>query len=134
MILSLQHSGHTASLRESQGSDQGTNNETETKAEELRDLLASLLPIGCSICFLVPSRNSFSEVVLPPVSWAHEQQSLIKKMQYRIAYSNKSHRGFFCNWESLLSKESSQYVPYLKLTIKPRYSTMKAKDKQRCKH
>lgn len=53
-------------------------------------LLTVLVPLACSLCFLILSRTTSSGVAPPTVSWPPPYQSLIKKMLYRFPYRPKS--------------------------------------------
>lgn len=64
--------------------------------------LIGLLPITCSVCFLIETRSTSPGLVPPTMGWTLPHQSLIKKMFYpKMLWRN------FLNWGSFFSNNSS---------------------------
>ena len=81
---------------------QGRNLEAGADAEALEGTVYSLLPLACSVCFLIEPRTISTRVAPPTESWACLHWSLIEKMPC----SWLSWRHFF-NWGSFLADDSS---------------------------
>jgi hypothetical protein len=85
-------------------------------------LLAGLLWMACSVCFLIEPRSISSGVAPATVAWSLPHRSLIKKMPYRLAYSLILWR-IFLNWgpspqaDIKLASQLPQWNPSVNFSI-----------------
>jgi hypothetical protein len=84
-------------------------------------LLTDLLSMACSACFLIESKTISPGVASSPMSRVPPQQSLIKKLPYRLAYSPILGRPGL-NWGSLISDNSVSHQIDVKLSSTHLYS------------
>ena len=54
-----------------------------------RVLLTGLLLMACSACFLIESRTTSPGMAPPTMGWALPCQSLIREMNYKLAYRKR---------------------------------------------
>ena len=62
----------------------------------------SFVHVSCSACFLIEARTASPGMAPSLMDWAFYHQSLIKEMSYSWIFKWLS-----CNWDSLLSSDSS---------------------------
>ena len=89
---------------------QGRNPKAEAGAEVMVDALRA-----CPSCFIIVPMTDRPGAQPPTMGWARSQQSLIKEMPYRLAYSLILWRDFH-NYGFLLSDDSRLCQVDIKLT------------------
>lgn len=86
----------------------------ETMQRPWRSVAYWHTPSACSVCFLKERRTTCPGTAPPAMDWVLSQQSLIKKMFVRLAFSLilLCH---YLNWESILSDNSVLSYAYVEL-------------------